>query len=160
MWWKKNKEEDPRKEIKSQLRAICDNAKVQRDTLVTTYADTVSLVCFVNADIPSDRKIIHVGECIAEYFFFIGQRSVSQDWYERHKNSGKKDKIICFEIPAEDMSALYHDHLRVLRESGKSPFHTVSAVAYGGKSYPMSFCLGLLWGKQLTPYKKYDSFSL
>lgn len=162
MWWKKNKEEyiDPREHVKKKLQSICDNAKIERDTLVTNYSDAVSLVCFVNSDIPPERKTIHVSECIAEFFFFTGQRSATVDWYERHKMTGKKNKIICFEIPAEDMSALYHDHLRILRESGKSPFHTVSAIAYGGVSYPMAFCLGLLWGKQLTPYKKYNSFSL
>lgn len=162
MWWKKNKVEktDPREEIRNRLKSICDNAKLDRDTIVTSYADNISLVCFVNADAPPERKTIHVAECISEYFFFIGQKSVSQNWYERHKMTGKKDKIICFEVPTEDMDVLYRDHIRVVRETGKSPFHTVSAITYGGKAYPMAFCLGLLWGKQLTPYKKYNSFSM
>lgn len=161
MWWKRNKKKiDPREPIKRKLQSICDNAKLERDTLVINFSDVLSLVCFVNADIPSDRKTIHVAECVSEYFFFTGQKNISQNWYERHKTTGKKDKIICFEIPAEDMSALYQDHVRIIRQSGKSPFHTVSVIAYGGAQYPMAFCLGLIWGKQLTPYKKYNSFSI
>ena len=161
MWWNQTKKQtDPREEIKKKLQAVCDNSKIERDTLVNMHTDALSLVCFVNADIPPERKTIHVADCVSEYFFFIGQKNISQNWYERHKSTGKKDKIVCFEIPAEDMSALYHDHLRVLRTSGKSPFHTVSAIAYGGTSYPMAFCLGLIWGKDMEPYKKYESFSL
>jgi len=143
MWWKKTKVEvDPRAEIKETLQKVCDQAKLDRDMIVTSFTDTVSLVCFVNADIPPDRKAIHISETIAEYFFFAGQKSYCQNWYERHKTTGKKDKIICFNVPNEDMQVLFKDHQRVLRSTGKSPFHTTSAITYGGKVYPMAFSLG------------------
>ena len=159
MFWKKNKV-DPRKEIREKLKAVCDNFKLERDTLISNFNDTFSLTCFVNNDIPEDRKIVYVSECVADFLFFMGQKSIAQEWYERQKLTSKKNKIICFKIPAEDMVVLYSDHLKSLKTSGKSPFHNASVISHGGISYPMAFCLGFVWGNNLKPYMKYESFSI
>ena len=159
MWWTK-KVEDPRKQLRNKLAAICDNATIEKNSIVNDYNDSLSLVCFVNADIPKDKQIAHVAECMADYMFFFGQKSISQEWHERQNQLGKRNKIICFEVPFEDMNALYGDHMKVMRESRKSLFHNVSAITYGGQAYPIAFCLGMVWGNKLTAYKKYNSFSI
>jgi hypothetical protein len=158
MFWKSNKE--PRAEIKEKLKAVCNNFKLERDSLISNFNDTFSLTCFVNDDIPEDTKILYVSECIADFMFFYNQKSICQEWFERQKLTSKKNKIICFKIPAEDMSILYSDHLRAKSTSGISPFHNTSVINYGGISYPMAFCLGFVWGNNLKAYMKYDWFSI
>lgn len=159
MFWKK-KNNNPREDIRNKLKSVCDNYQIERDTLISNFNDTLSLTCFVNMDAPPDKKTIHVAECVSDFLFFIGQKNVAQDWFERQKLTAKKNKIICFDIPAEDMKILYNDHMKSLKTSGKSPFHNVSVITYGGVTYPMAFCLGFVWGKNLTPYLKYSFFSL
>ena len=159
-FWSKKEVEDDRQEIRDNLKFICDNVKLERDNLISNFNDTLSLVCAVNQDISYDKKVLFVSECIADYFFFMGQKQIAQEWYERQKTIAKKDKIICFEIPAEDMSVLYGDHMKSQKTTGQSPFHNVTALTFLGKVYPMAFCLGFQWTSKLKTYMKYNSFSL
>lgn len=161
-FWRKKKQEEPdeRQEIREQLKAVSDNSRIERDSFMSGLENSYSLVCFVNDDMPYDRKLIHTNEVVAEFFFFEGQKLDSQKWHERQKEIGKRESIIVYRVPAEDMVALYAEHTKRRREGITSPFKSVSAIIYNGSAYPVAFCLGFLWGKDTTPYNHYKTYTL
>lgn len=163
--WGRKKEEpelqvDPKEETRKQLQIVSDNAALERDTLMDNFHDSLSLVCFVNEDMPHERQISHLGESVADFLFFEGQHQKAQQWHERTKLVGKKDKILVFKIPAEDMIVLYQDHLKLVRAGKRSALKSVSAITHAGKSYPVAFTLGFIWGHDAERYNMYESFTI
>lgn len=154
--------EDPRETLRNQLQMICDNVRLERESSVLGgFEETISLVCFVNDDFPQDEQTIHVAEAIADYFFFESHKNRSQQWHERQKLTGGRDKIVCYKVPSEHMGTLYKEHVQIVREGKQSPFKSTSAIIYQGKSFPIAFCLGFMWGKNTQVYNDtYESFSL
>jgi hypothetical protein len=151
---------DPKEEVRKQLQVVSDNAALDRDTLIGNMHDALSLVCFVNEDMPQERQVAHIGEAIADFLFFEGQHRKAQEWHERSKAVGKKDKILVFKVPAEDMIVLYQDHLKLVRAGKRSALKSVSAIVHSGKSYPVSFVLGFIWGHDAEQYNMYESFTI
>jgi hypothetical protein len=158
---KEPEEVNPRAVLRQQIQMVCDNAKLEKETILNGFEETISLICFVNEDFPTDNQMVHSGEAIADYFFFESQRNKAQQWYDRQKLTGKKNKIICYKVPSEHMGSLYKDHVQLTREGKKSPFKATSAIIYQGKSFPVAFCLGFMWGRETQVYNNtYDSFFL
>jgi hypothetical protein len=164
MFWNRNKKDKPpeksQKElIREKLAEVAYSAEAQRDVEINQY-DTYSLVCFVNDDFPEEKQTLHSSESASDFIFYSSNTPDTVQWMERQKLTGKKDKIIIYKIPAEHMQDFYSNHVKNRREGKFSPFKTISVIIHNGIAYPVSFCLGFLWGSQTVSYNQYPSTRL
>jgi hypothetical protein len=153
-------ETNPREEIRHHLATICNDAKLAKEAMSNPFQDGISLVCFVNSDMPMERQISHCIEAVGDYMLFESSKMKTHEWHERSKMTGKKNKVLVYKVPADDMVVIYSDHIRVVKEGKRSPIKSVSAIIHAGNTYPVSFCLGFMWSKDTEKYNYYESFTI
>ena len=160
-WLKEKKPEAPvkttRELMREHLAKVAVNHDSERDSTFNAYTDIYSLICFVNDDFPTEKQGVHIAEVIADFMFVVGHSQDSINWVERKKLVGRRENAIVYRLPADHMQNLYTDHVNTLRAGKRSPFRSVSILTHDGVAYPVSFCLGFLWGSQATQYAHYPS---
>ncbi|MCS7317620.1 MAG: hypothetical protein NZZ41_04830 [Candidatus Dojkabacteria bacterium] len=120
------------------------------------FNDTYSLVIFVNEDFPFHKQLLGVVECSTEFLFNIGHSPDMMQWKERKNMVGKKDHIIIYMLDAQTMNQLYKEYYTSITNGikPKNKIQTVSFIKYDEVIYPIAFCLGFLWTKDLKDFNE------
>lgn len=142
---KKSQEQQEKEDIQNFLKEIYLHYLEERSKKENkNFKECLSLVFIVNEDFSQDVQYIHTLYCLSSYLYQNKNNQDIIEWKERINLNGVKNHIIVYKLSAKNMLDYYKNNFQNIKAS--------SMITYNNVSYPIVFCLGLIWSNKLKEY--------